>query len=436
MPVPTSTDSSDFVPPLLRARKKAGKASSKHAVNSTHVDVNSQLLDAVRGEKSRVVRRLLDSKADPNTCTPQNETALMRACSIRDEESRTIILRLLLHKGADVNVQDSSGQTALMRAVLLDDADTISVLLGKNSDISLEDCNGNNALCHAASRGDEEIVRRIVQEFKARKLDIDKKNMRGLTPLLIACKEGHIESARVLVKEGGASPSIRDLDNFMTAQEWMKRSGSCSSPEIDFLSPVSRKRSYYRKQRQMRGIKTLSDLPLPVNPPENDRVVAPKAFTTASKYPRRTKRSLFPQISELAADPLASSFRDTASEYGTSSTGAKSMFDLPRSSKQSIPVLTLGRKPVPTRRVSKPEIPFTTVKADLYHSPYLTKRQLFLSSGHRSGCQQKGTLEPLDFNPQEKLRRLEAEEKSRRDDVVRHNALPPIKRQTTYTKMA
>ena len=428
MPVPTTKDSPDFVPPLQRARKKAGKPSSKHAVNSTHIDINSQLLDAVRGERSRVVRRLLDSKADPNACTPQNETALMCACSIQDEESRTIILRLLLHKGADVNVQDNSGQTALMKAVLLNDADTTSALLGKHSDVSIEDCNGSNALCHAASKGDEEIVRRIVQEFLKRKLDIDKKNMRGLTPLLITCREGHVESARVLVKEGGASPSIRDLDNFMTAQEWMKLSSSCSSPELGFLSPVSRKRSYYRKQRQMRGIKTLSDMPLPVDTSENERMVAPRAFTIGSKYPHMTKRCMFPRISEMAADPLASSFGDTASEYGTSSTRGRSMFDLPRASKQSIRAPAPGRKPVPMRMLSKPEIPFTRVKAELYRSPYLTKRQLFLS---RKDSQQKGTLEPLDFNPQEKLQKLEAEEKSRREDITRHNALPPIKRQTT-----
>ena len=396
------------------------------------MDLNSQLLDAIQAEKSRVVRRLLDSKADPNACTPQNDTALMLACNIQDEESKTIILRLLLHKGVDVNAQDSSGQTALMRAVLLNDADTASTLLGKHSDVSLEDCNGNNVLCHAASKGNEEIMRRVVREFQKRKLNIDKKNMRGLTPLLITCQEGHIESARVLVQEGGASPSIRDLDNFMTAQEWMKLSSSCSSPELGFLSPVSRKRSYYRKQRQMRGIKTLSDLPLPV---ESNRVMAPNAFTTGYSYSRKPKRSsMFPRISEFDADPLASSFRSTISEVGTSSTGAKSMFDIPRISKQSsvaAPGVTVGRKPVPMRRITQPEIPFTTVKADLYHSPYLAKRQLYLSKGHGHEHQRRGSLEPLDFNPQEKLRKLEAEEKSRREDITRHNALPPIKRQTT-----
>ena len=110
-------------------------------------------------------------------------------------------------------------------------------LLEAHSDISLEDSDGNNALCHAARLGYEEILQRLVREFKRSKVSVDQKNMHGLTPLLLACQEGHLICARILVCEGGASPTIRDLDNFMNAEEWMTLSGFFTSAELAFLSP-------------------------------------------------------------------------------------------------------------------------------------------------------------------------------------------------------
>ena len=190
-----------------KPRKRVGLKPGK--LSTTHVDINTQLLDAIQQEKPRVVRRLLDSEANPNTQGVQSQTPLILACTIQDSIVRKTIVDLLLKKGADVNLQDMSGQSALIKAVLLDDIDTFSTLKENDCDVSLVDCDGNNALCYAAMQGNNDIVRKLVHESLRRKLEIDHQNMRGLTALLIACQKGHLETARILAIEGGASVTIR-----------------------------------------------------------------------------------------------------------------------------------------------------------------------------------------------------------------------------------
>ena len=423
MPVPTHASSTGegCNPELSTSQHVKKKGGGKHAKSTTsHLDVNAQLLDAVQHEKPRVVRRMLESRADPNACNGRNETPLMLACSIQKEEARDTIMKLLLKKGAEVNLQDNVGQTALMKAILLNDTAMTMMLLDNHSDVSLDDCDGNNALCHAATTGNEAIVQRVVKEFKRRKLDVDRRNMRGLTPLLIACQAGHLNCAKILVFDGGASPSIRDLDNFMNAEDWMRETGFCSSPELAFLSPTARKRNYYRKQRQMRGIKTLSDfLPLEACGSE------PNVFMMC-KGGERNETS-FPQLSS------ASSTHHTSSSSSQSITGlTKSMFDLPSASKHS----TLGHsmvKPVPVRPVLKPEIALSSsMKTDLYRSPYLSKRQHYLSRNRRSEFYHQGSLEPLGLDAHERLSQVAPQQPERTyPEATKHHVLPPLKRQSS-----
>ena len=413
MPVPTYTGGCggsrgpDLAAPH-RALKKGTKAVRSTA---THLDIRSQLLDAVQQEKTRVVQRLLDTRADPNCCNAQSETPLMLACSVQNEEARKKILQMVLRKGANVNAQDNSGQTALMKAVILNDIDTTVTLLEAHSDISLEDSDGNNALCHAARLGYEEILQRLVREFKRSKVSVDRKNMHGLTPLLLACQEGHLICARILVCEGGASPTIRDLDNFMNAEEWMTLSGFFTTAELAFLSPSTQKRNYYRKQRQKRGIKTLADF-LPME----ESCSSPNVFTIRTDVDR-----------DSASFPVLSNH---TSHMHNSSTTSSSMFDTPTlaSKKHRTPGYAMG-KPVPMKPVSNSEIKLSTIKTDLYQSPYLSQRKNFISHNRRSQFYRRGSLEPLSAEGLEKLRQLEPGfQRNSLDEVTKHSVLPPLKR--------
>ena len=419
---------------------KKRKGASKHktgVVVTSHSNPDLQLSEAVVQGKSRVVKRLLDSRANPNHANEVGQTPLMLACFIQDDESRKTILQLLLRKGADVNIQDFRGMTVLMSAIQVEDMDTTQFIMSHGCNVQLVDGDGNNALSYASALGNEQLVQALVRVFKRQRASIDHQNHQGLTPLLIACQEGHLEVARILVNEGGASPTIRDLDHFMNAQEWMSMSGFFAEEQLAFLSPSGLKRSYYRKQRQLKGIRTLHDCVLSHDHLEGNE--SPNVFSLR----RRSLEEKQTHLPDLATTNSSSTTRHRSSHrqsvdgpksmFGEAS--GKSMFDVPMVSKT--PGYALGC-PIPQKQSSHSKTPFQTVKSDLYSSSYLTRRKSFLSRNPRSGLYHSGALDPLDDIQPRGQRSAETDTHGRSsvNDKIgshsnrkgKHDLLPPIKR--------
>ena len=219
----------------------------------------------------------------------------------------------------------------------------------------------------------------IIQAAKKQGCNIDHRNVKGLTALLLACQNSHLSTARILVQEGGASPSIRDLDNFTTAAEWIQKSGHYSESDLKFLFPVSRKKSHYRQQRQEKGIKTLSDY-LGMGP-------SPTAFTVSDLTERDSTNK---QIPQRLSSPASTSH---------------SMFDIPLSSSLAAPptISSPFRKKSTLPPVSRKGPKLYDFKLDLYQSRYMNKRQLYVSPNRKSGCFHMGSLEPLSGDPLERI---------------------------------
>ncbi|KAK1784596.1 hypothetical protein P4O66_003287 [Electrophorus voltai] len=76
--------------------------------------------------KAKLVKYLLDNKADPNIQDKTGKTALMHACNQRAGHE---VVSLLLTNGADPSLEDRSGSSALVYAINADDKDTLKVLL-------------------------------------------------------------------------------------------------------------------------------------------------------------------------------------------------------------------------------------------------------------------------------------------------------------------
>lgn len=361
-----------------KGRKK--KVSHRHHAPSisSHLDHNAQLLEAITQAKPRLVRRLLCSKADPNyQGGTKMMSPLMLACEITDEDTREAIIELLLDKNAIIDLQDTSGQTAMMKAVLINDITTVRNFLKHGADIMIEDADANSSLSYSAEMGCTECLRTLVKEGKRRKnFNIDHQNLQGLTPLLLAAREGNLEAVKVLV-EGGASLSMRDLEHFMNAQEWMKLSGCFSVLELEFLNPSSKKKNYYRQERMKRGIKTLADYLPTLN--ENGGTDSPNVFTMHQPEASgsSTFHSQFPQLQNeiisSADPPLKSMFS----------------FDSPAASKkQSSPPNVTGQS-----RKTFPSV--SSVKTDLYKSSYLSRRKSILLKNSSSSGYHTGALAPL-----------------------------------------
>lgn len=396
-----------------KAKKKAprhAKAAPSSSISS-HLDHNSQLLGAIAQGKPRLVRRLLDTRADPNyQGGPSMVPPLMLACDLRDEDSREIILDLLLSKGADANLKDASGKTALMKAVI-NDTPAVSKLLKHGADVSIVDRDGNVALNYAAEVGNTEHVRLLVKEGKKRRLDLDHQNLHGLTPLLLAAQEGHLDTARILA-EGGASLSKRDLEHFMTAHDWMKLSGCFPAHQLEFLSPSGKRRNFYRQERRKKGIKTLADY-LPTLD-ENGGTDSPNVFTV--QQPDHNPFQ-FP-ILQTQANTSSSIYTRPIASAGVP---MKSMFDIPTSKKQASLHNGLGINDKRRNSISFPSV--SSVKTDLYKSSYLTRRKSLLLKNTLSEGYHSGALTPLAAST-----KPQATPPTNRQEVssIKNSKLPPI----------
>lgn len=253
--------------------------------------------------------------------------------------------------------------------------------------------------------------------------------MKGLTALLLACRNGHLSAAQILVQEGGASPSIRDLDNFMTAAELMKMSGDYLESDLKFLYPVSRKKSYYRQQRQAKGLKTLSDFLSPSGS-------TPNVFKTSDCEPIASEHDsvCLPRLS-ISPSPHAAP------------NSSSSMFDIPSTTSLPNPFRKKSHLPPPTLRGphSKPKLSFShDYKSDLYRSRHLKQRQLYVTPNRQSNYFHAGSLQPLPGNPLERINQAtQAMEKSETAVTQRerkrsgwkgkHKTLPPLQRQNSQT---
>jgi ankyrin repeat protein len=122
-------------------------------------------------EQLEIVSKVLSCGVDVNTKTPDGATALWPA--LRTKHTRMAML--LISKGARVNEADSTGVTPLHLAVGLEQS------------------------------------AELVEEMLAKGADPDARDLRGMTPFLIAVHNGNQEAAALLV---GRGVSVKEADKF------------------------------------------------------------------------------------------------------------------------------------------------------------------------------------------------------------------------------
>lgn len=391
------------------------------------IDSNEQLLEAIKKGQPKLVKQLLWSNADPNARDQQKQSGLILACFIKDHDNRMTITDLLLQKGANVDLQDNSGQTALIKVVILDDIILTKRFLKHGADACMHDKEGNTSLYYASLNGNEKIVQCLVSEFQKHQKSVDERNMRGLTPLLAACQNNHLECARVLVMQGNANPMLRDLDHFMSPLDWIQSSSTTwhSKQDLEFLSPHMRKRNYYRQQRKLKGTKILSDY---LTEGAMVQCESPNIFMIKKDDHVSSQSTLSPSSTDSGFSEL--NFNNS------NNTQSRSMFDLPKIS--SIPAAT-GKpihgsivKPVHTTRHELPVIG-TFTKPDLYRSMKFSRQMSTNLCRSSKAC--PNLLEPLVTSPSrnEKLKRLNSiteltNEEDCQDGMTKQQTIPPIKR--------
>ncbi|XP_059141177.1 putative ankyrin repeat protein RF_0381 [Physella acuta] len=175
----------------------------------------------------KVIRFLLDAKADINIRNNLGETALHRvldveiACVLMDRGAEMIIstegrtalmyatasgnfelIRLLVERGANINVEDNEGRNCLMQALVISagyrqfNLDILTFLIQSGTDVNASDITGQTA-CMLAVINDCFEILSTLRLFGADLNKVDKENRSVLVHVLL---NNHIDKSRYILE--------------------------------------------------------------------------------------------------------------------------------------------------------------------------------------------------------------------------------------------
>ena len=217
--------------PLLEAAKAKNREAVIEFVNRG-ADINARQADGATAlhwasywNDQEMAQVLISAQANVNVANDLGATPLWLASQNRNPA----LLRLLLEAGANPNMALSTGETSLMQASLTGDAAAVGTLLRAGANVNAsERSQGQTALMWAVSNGHTDIVRALLvfgADVHARTrvsrrpvstsarvgvvggtiYDLDgvmEVGAGGYTPLLLAARQGHLESAQLLIAAG------------------------------------------------------------------------------------------------------------------------------------------------------------------------------------------------------------------------------------------
>ncbi|NWR57341.1 AN34B protein, partial [Bucorvus abyssinicus] len=132
----------------------------------------NSLIRAVYQRRLRLTRLLVEGGAYINESNDRGETPLMIACRTKHVDSQSVskakMVKYLLENKADPNIQDKSGKTALMHACLeRAGPEVVSLLLKSGADPSLQDHSNCSALVYAINSEDKETLKVLLNACRA-----------------------------------------------------------------------------------------------------------------------------------------------------------------------------------------------------------------------------------------------------------------------------
>jgi ankyrin repeat protein len=174
----------------------------------------SPMGEAARRGDTEVLALLLKAGAEPESPNPEGQTALMAVARTGNVGAA----KLLLSHGAKINARETwGGQTALIWAAAQGQAEMVRFLLSKGADANArsavrdwqrritaegrpKDMNrgGLTALLYAAREGHVDCIRELARA----RADLNLADPDGTTALVLALMNGHWDAAKLLIESG------------------------------------------------------------------------------------------------------------------------------------------------------------------------------------------------------------------------------------------
>lgn len=166
-----------------------------HAAANPNIKVLAMLIAAV-------------DAAEVTSCSC--DTLRLQPIHFAATNSNPAALRLLIDAGADPNAAQHDGATPLFYACSNPNDEVLDALLA--ADAQWRDIVGDTTLCHiAATNRNERIMRRVLEHTT----NVDVRNSRGLTPLLLAAESGTAHVVSLLLAAGADVGAIDNTNKTM-----------------------------------------------------------------------------------------------------------------------------------------------------------------------------------------------------------------------------
>ena len=243
-------------------------------VNAAQGDGMTALHWAAFQDDHTLAQLLLEAEADVAAAT---RVGAITPLSLAASNGSIAMIEALVAATASVNIPTTTGATPLMAAATSGSVDAVQVLLDHNAFVNArETANGQTALMFAAWENRADVIRRLVERgahtgltswvvsmneprldndgnpVPARRTRVPGANsvMGGMTALLFAARDGHLEAVRALVESGsnidqvaggdGSSPMVIAIANghYTLAKYLLDAGADPNVANIDGLAPT------------------------------------------------------------------------------------------------------------------------------------------------------------------------------------------------------
>jgi len=167
-----------------------------------------RLMLSIHQNDIQTVNNLLSyCKVDPDTLfrVTMSEMPAVMLCI---DKGNYEIAKVFINNNCSVNRSDQNGQTSLMLAVKRQNVELVKLLIEKRASVNCSTFdNRNTALHFACTLSSVEIVQLLVENGA----DVNKKNLDGVTPLMLSCSFYRMDIIKYLLSTGKCD--VNAVDN-------------------------------------------------------------------------------------------------------------------------------------------------------------------------------------------------------------------------------